>query len=845
MPGFDRFTDGAQDAVTRAYEVMMRHEHSQLDTEHIVIALLEQEEGIVHTVLQGLRVDTEALKQRLEDVLKAGSRTATAGGPRPQQVYITPRVKRLMDRSNEEAVSLGDEFISTEHLMLAVLSDGDSAAVRILNETGVTHKAFSEELKRARKAEAREPSQRATWKTLEKYSRDLTQAAREGRLDPVIGRDEEIMRVLQVLSRRTKNNPVLIGEAGVGKTAIVEGLAQKIATGDVPENLLNRHILSLDLGAMVAGARFRGEFEERLKSVLEEVQKAQGEIILFIDELHTVVGAGAAQGAIDASNMMKPALARGELQCVGATTLDEYTQHIERDSALERRFAPIFVEEPGVQDTIAMLRGLKGRYEQHHKVEITDDALVAAARLSDRYVRDRRLPDKAIDLIDEAASRLRIEMHSLPPDLKAMRVALVDLTQREEEAGQERNYEAAAQLRSERLQLEMEFTARRAAWQQEKGLDETVGADEIARIVASWTGVPVSRMQEAETERLLGMEDYLRERIVGQDEAIVAVSDAIRRARAGLKDPQRPIGSFIFLGATGVGKTELAKALAAFLFEDEDALIQIDMSEYSERHTVSRLVGAPPGYVGYDSGGQLTEAVRRRPYRVVLFDEIEKADPEVWNALLQIIEEGRLTDGHGRTVDFRNTVVIMTSNIGTSLADRKAGTLGFLGMGAEDIDDGLTDRVSESLKRTFRPEFLNRIDETIIFNVLSRDDMVKIVDIQLKDIRSRLADQEIGLEVTQPARVWLAEQGYDRNLGARPLRRALQKHLESPLSQRLLRGDFGSGDTVIADVNAQRTALAFSLKREDSAAAPAAEDERLAQGSTPEKAAQAPDDRAS
>ncbi len=727
--------------------------------------------------------------------------------------------------------------------MLAVLSDGDSAAVRILNETGVTHKAFNEELQRARKAEAKVPSQRATWKTLEKYSRDLTQAAREGRLDPVIGRDEEIMRVLQVLSRRTKNNPVLIGEAGVGKTAIVEGLAQKIATGDVPENLLNRHILSLDLGAMVAGARFRGEFEERLKSVLEEVQKAQGEIILFIDELHTVVGAGAAQGAIDASNMMKPALARGELQCVGATTLDEYTQHIERDSALERRFAPIFVEEPDVQDTIAMLRGLKGRYEQHHKVEITDDALVAAARLSDRYVRDRRLPDKAIDLIDEAASRLRIEMHSLPPDLKAMRVALVDLTQKEEEAGQERNYEAAAQLRSERLQLEMEFTARRAAWQQEKGLDETVGADEIAKIVASWTGVPVSRMQEAETERLLGMEDYLRERIVGQDEAIVAVSDAIRRARAGLKDPQRPIGSFIFLGATGVGKTELAKALAAFLFDDEDALVQIDMSEYSERHTVSRLVGAPPGYVGYDSGGQLTEAVRRRPYRVVLFDEIEKADPEVWNALLQIIEEGRLTDGHGRTVDFRNTVVIMTSNIGTSLVDRKAGALGFLGMGAEDIDDGLTDRVSESLKRTFRPEFLNRIDETIVFNVLSRDDMVKIVDIQLKDMRSRLADQDIALEVTRPARVWLAEQGYDRNLGARPLRRALQKHLESPLSQRLLKGDFRSGDTVMADVNAARTALEFSLKTEDSAPAPAAEDDTTAQGSAPEQVAQASDER--
>lgn len=828
MPGFDRFTDGAQEIVTHAYEVMMRHEHSQLDTEHIVVALLEQDEGLVHTVLQDLHADTEVLKQRLDDVLKAGARAASSGGMRPQQVYITPRVKRLMDRSSEEAVRLGDEFISTEHLMLAVLSDGDSAAARILSEAGVNHKTFDEALSRARKGETTAPSRQTTWKTLEKYSRDLTLAAREGRLDPVIGRDEEIMRVLQVLSRRTKNNPVLIGEAGVGKTAIVEGLAQKIVTGDVPETLLNRHILSLDLGAMVAGARFRGEFEERLKSVLEEVQKAKGEIILFIDELHTVVGAGAAQGAIDASNMMKPALARGELQCVGATTLDEYTQHIERDSALERRFAPIFVEEPSVEDTISMLRGLKGRYEAHHRVEITDDAIVAAARLSDRYVRDRRLPDKAIDLIDEAASRLRIEMHSLPPNLKAMRVALTDLAQKEEDAGQERNYEAAAQLRSERLQLEIEFTAAKAAWQQEKGLDEAVGADEIAGIVATWTGVPVSRMQEAETERLLGMEDYLRERIVGQDEAIVAVSDAIRRARAGLKDPQRPIGSFIFLGATGVGKTELAKALAAFLFDDEDALIQIDMSEYSERHTVSRLVGAPPGYVGYDSGGQLTEAVRRRPYRVVLFDEIEKADPEVWNALLQIIEEGRLTDGHGRTVDFRNTVVVMTSNIGTSLADRKAGTLGFLGLSNnEEGQEQFSDRLSDSLKRTFRPEFLNRIDETIVFNVLSREDMVKIVDIQLKDIRERLAEQGIALEVTQAAKVWLADQGYDRNLGARPLRRALQRHLENPLSQRLLRGDFREGDTVSAEVNAEKAGLSF-VKTQDATDSEAVADTQAA-----------------
>jgi ATP-dependent Clp protease ATP-binding subunit ClpC len=813
MMPFDRFTERAQDVIARSQEILLRYGHNQMDTEHVFLALLEQPDGLATEIFEEmLGVNTELLAMQLDEHLANNRKLNVPGRPGSGQIYVTPRIQRLGQVAMSEAQSFGDEYISTEHLLLAIASEERGHSARLLGEAGVDKEDVRlaiDELRAGRRVT--DPHAETRYRVLEKYGRDLTALAREGRLDPVIGREAETLRMMRVLMRRTKNNPVLIGDPGVGKTAIVEGLARMIASGDVPEILADKRIIELDLGAMVAGSKFRGEFEERLKAVLEEIRAAEGHIIVFIDELHNVVGAGAAQGAMDASNLMKPALARGELLCIGATTLDEYRQHIEKDRALERRFAPVYVDQPTVQEAVEMLKGLRERYETHHQVRITDAALAAAAELSHRYVTSRSLPDKAIDLMDEAAAKLRLEMFAMPPALRRERAELAALVEEEERAWQVRDYERAAQVKSRRIQLEKSFEQAVTTWRTENDLDEVVDEEDIAEVVRTWTGIPVSRMVESEAERLLRMEEELHRTIVGQDQAIAAVADAIRRSRSGLKDPQRPIGSFIFMGATGVGKTELAKALAEFLFETDEALLRIDMSEYRERHSASRLVGAPPGYVGYDEGGQLTEAVRRRPYQVILFDEIEKAHPEVWNILLQVLDDGRLTDGHGHVVDFRNTVIIMTSNIGTELVSRGGG-LGFKSDEPGAVDERFADDVRSALKRAFRPEFLNRIDEVIVFHNLSAEQIEAIVELLVHAIAARLEEHGLRLELDGRARAWLAEHGQDAQYGARPLRRLIQRHIEAPLSRRIISGEFEVGDTIWVTVTEAGDGLAFEVR---------------------------------
>ena len=791
----EKFTEQAQQVLASSQEIVRRYRHSEWDVEHLLLALLELEGGLPEDILNNLGVSTQALKDRLHQVLERSPKVAY----QTNQIYATPRATRLLDSARAESERLKDEFIGTEHLLIGATMEPEGDTAAILKEHGVDQEKVYHALMHVRGSHrVTDPRAESKYRSLEKYSIDLTDLARSGKLDPVVGRDEEVRRVTQTLTRRKKNNPVIIGEAGVGKTAIAEGLAQRIVAEDVPDMLKGRRVLALDMGALVAGSKFRGEFEERLKAVMDEVKSAEGEVILFIDEIHTVVGAGGAEGAIDASNLLKPALQRGELQCIGATTVDEYRKYIEKDSALERRFQPIYLEEPTVDETVAILRALRPRYEAHHKVKIDDSALVAASRLSHRYITERHLPDKAVDLIDEAASKLHIDAESLPSDLKGIKRRLEELSHEEEEAVQRSDYERAAQLKTDGLRLEQGYNRDREQWLRDKKIDMTVDEEDIADLISRWTGIPVASLLEGEAERLLHMEESLHGRVVGQEEAVVAVSEAIRRARSGLSDPRRPIGSFIFLGPTGVGKTELARALSEFLFDDEANMVRVDMSEYMEKHAVSRLIGAPPGYVGYDEGGQLTEAVRRHPFRVILFDEIEKAHPDAFNVLLQILEDGRLTDGHGRTVDFRNTVVIMTSNLGTGELGRQP--FGFRRDGKDVVDEQrLRDSVNDALKRAFRPEFLNRIDEIIIFSALTQEEIERIVGLMEVEVQKRLDDQGITFELTAEARHWLAAEGFDPTFGARPLRRAIQRYLETPLAKGILAGGFRSGDHVLVD----------------------------------------------
>ncbi len=795
----EKFTEQAQEALAASQEIVRRYKHSQWDVEHVLLALLEQEKGVPADIFGHLGVPLESLKSRLDEALGRSPKVAYE----TTQIYATPRAARLLDNARAESERLKDEYIGTEHLLIGATMEREGDAAGILNEHGIDQEKVYQALMQIRGAHrVTDPRAESKYRSLEKYSIDLTELARQGKLDPVVGRDEEVRRVMQTLTRRKKNNPVIIGEAGVGKTAIAEGLAQRIIAGDVPEVLKDRRVLALDMGALVAGSKFRGEFEERLKAVMDEVKTAGGEVILFIDEIHTVVGAGGAEGAIDASNLLKPALQRGELQCIGATTVNEYRKYIEKDSALERRFQSIYLEEPSVEETVAILGALRPRYEAHHKVKIEESALVAAARLSQRYVTERHLPDKAVDLIDEAASKLRIDAESLPSNLKEMERRIQDLDNEEAAAAQRSDYQGAAQHRTERLRLDEEYGRDKEEWLRDKKIDMIVDEEDIAQLISKWTGIPVSRLLEGEAESLLHMEDSLHQRVVGQEEAVSAVSEAIRRTRSGLSDPKRPIGSFIFLGPTGVGKTELARALSEFLFDDEANMIRVDMSEYMEKHTVSRLIGAPPGYVGFDDGGQLTEAVRRHPSRVILFDEIEKAHQDVFNILLQIMEDGRLTDGHGRTVDFRNTVVIMTSNLGTGELGRQP--FGFRREGNRVADEQrLRDSVQDALKKTFRPEFLNRIDEIIIFNALTQEQIEEIVGLMAAEVQLRLEERGISFELTTEARKWFAKEGFDPTFGARPLRRAIQRHLENPISKAILTGEFHAGDHILVDIGPQ------------------------------------------